>query len=380
MPPLVINPKTVLLFLGLYMAAILSGFIPALINQAVIDYCDTGLFLGLMCIGTGVALFIPRAINKRSLIIVLLLNIIAPFLVLLLPHWSLVLLMSPLLGIMIGFLLKETGSTFEFRHDNWILLGISISFIFRLLALYTNSIPVEVATKKPIQTFDTYLFIQLAIVSVLLLFIVLIQPISKETSIAIKGEKLPMSVLSLLPSLTIAGIFVVEFVYISWSLVFSSQGEDVLQILTVFAVCITIFLTNKLLTSKLNKKIPLLWQLLVSVLLFISCGLFFTISFPLFFIIGFSSSVVVLHTSMQRLYPVRLPYTQVSVVLFILAILMVGSGYYCQNHMEFITSIGMPKEVLSLSIHQALLQELTIVCGVITIFVGILFLNRRKLS
>lgn len=185
-----------------------------------------------------------------------------------------------------------------------------------------------------------------------------------------KGIKLAVYVLAML-------FVTLEISFIYWSLILCDDNQGIKTGLTFPLTMILVFVWRMILNKFIDKISDLGWMFVLTLVLTFSIGLFYTFSFTLPFILGFSFSIASLLFIHNRIFSFTWDKNRIAVVLLICALSSLICGFYIQNHIDFIKSIEMPDDVLVLSARQAIVKEFASFAGLAVVLSGYLFLKRR---
>lgn len=193
---------------------------------------------------------------------------------------------------------------------------------------------------------------------------------ASEVQMQQKGIKLSVYALAMI-------LVAVEILFIYWSLVLNHDNQGIMSGLTFPLTMILVFMWRMILSKFIDKISDLGWMFVLTLVLTFSIGLFYTFSFTLPFILGFSFSIASLIFIHNRIFSFTWDKNRIAVVLLICALSSLICGFYIQNHIDFIKSIDMPDDVLVLSARQAIVKEFASFAGLAVVLSGYLFLKRR---
>ncbi|MBK8826844.1 MAG: hypothetical protein IPO26_09065 [Saprospiraceae bacterium] len=178
--------------------------------------------------------------------------------------------------------------------------------------------------------------------------------------------------------LIISLLTLIEICFFAWAIILKDQSQGILLQISLPLCLLLIFFLRIKFYQSFPKIENIGWMFVISLGLTFSLGLFFTLGIPFIFAIAFSFSLVFMYKLMDVFGMKSLDYKQIGYFVILIGIVMAISGFYIQNHIEFIESIKMPSNVIHLSAKQAWTKELVSLAGVIVMLTGILFLDRRR--
>lgn len=173
------------------------------------------------------------------------------------------------------------------------------------------------------------------------------------------------------------GIISFEMIFWSWSAVlFSGKSQKWPLDLVLAAGCLFFFRFLGRLVS--TRKIKPGYLFILSILLMISLGMFYTLPNPVWFALSFGLSAGVMLPFIEKLTPVQVNQHFIRVMGFVLSASAVMMGFYLENHFEYIANLGLPNQVWLLSGRQAWIKEAAMLGGISVLVTGYLYLYRKK--
>lgn len=232
--------------------------------------------------------------------------------------------------------------------------------------------------KKQEMAFDPFYYLNV----LLILLLILTEFFRKEEASSItykqpsqhqlqKGVNIAVYLLAMI-------LVALEILFIYWSLLLSNDNQGVVTALTFPSTMVLVFLWRIKINKFLHKLSDLGWMFVLTIVLTLSIGLFYTFGFTVPFILGFSLSTASLIFIHNRIFSFVWDKNRIAVVLLICALSSLICGFYIQNHIDFIKSIEMPDDVLVLSARQAIVKEFASFAGLTVVLSGYLFLKRRS--
>ncbi len=173
------------------------------------------------------------------------------------------------------------------------------------------------------------------------------------------------------------GILSFEMIFWSWSAVlFSSKSSKWPLDLVLAAGCLFFFRILGRVVS--TRKVRPGYLFILSILLMISLGMFYTLPNPVWFALSFGLSVGVMLPFIEKLTSVQVNQRFISVLGFVLSAIAVMMGFYLENHFEYIADLGLPNQVWLLSGRQAWIKEAAMLGGISVLVTGYLYLYRKR--
>lgn len=173
---------------------------------------------------------------------------------------------------------------------------------------------------------------------------------------------------------------ILEAMVVFWSVVLWDDNQGLMSRLT-FPLFLLVLYLSRVLGGKSSPRFRNPgWLFVLSVIIMVSLGYFYTFSINLFFILAGGLGIGLFLPAHALIYDITRDRKQILYLMVILILGLLVSGAYIHNHVAYIKSIGMPGQVIFLSARQAIIKELTALSALGVIGSGILFLLRRKLS
>lgn len=292
----------------------------------------------------------------------------------------LLLIFAVMQGLLLGTLLSRSQYTQDSKSN---LVFLMLGCLTGAFVQYLPFPPLENnGSKTTFFSFWSNIFLVAAIVIFLVIMAVL-EVIYKNEKNVIKKEATQnagFSGITKYVAITMTIIyFYIELIYFFWSVVLIHDNQSFIKSLT-FSLTIICILIFRVFSKNILKKISDIgWLFSLSIILSVSLGMFYTFSFTPLFIIGFGFSIAYLLFINNQLFHFITDNICLCYLLIFGAVTIVISGAFIQNHIEFIRSINMPKDVILLSARQAIVKEMASFAGIAVILSGYLFLKRRSI-
>jgi hypothetical protein len=174
-------------------------------------------------------------------------------------------------------------------------------------------------------------------------------------------------------------VVLIEIIFCFWSVVLLNSSQSLINSLTFPISVFMVFIFSVLFKKVGHKMTSTGWLFTLSVIMTVSLGLFYTFDFTPVFILGFGFSMAYLLYINNYIFKITANTGNLAGLLIIGSGAMIIAGLFIQNHIEFIKSINIPKDVLTLSARQALVKEMASFAAVSVILSGYLFLKRRSI-
>ena len=343
-------------------------FIPELLATKMVDYLTVGLAVaGLLC-SVGLFLCVHISSSKVVLISISLANAgLMALQMVVVNNWSLILL-GIFQGLLAGIILKPLLSNSNINKiAAYISLGLMVPFSTYLIPAIDSL------------TWMSYLCVGLTIcflicILVLNLTFPQLKTITPQNENTRKHSRLSITSNILIISL----LTLIEICFFAWAIILKDQSQGILLQISLPLCLLLIFLFRNKYYHSFPKIENIGWMFVISLSLTFSLGLLFTLGIPFVFAIFFSFSLVFMYRILDVSGMKPLELKQIGYFVILIGIVMAISGFYIQNHIEFIESIKMPSNVIHLSAKQAWTKELVSLAGIIVVLTGILFLDRRR--
>lgn len=351
------------IFLSLYLGIWLGCIVPSLINSEIINYTVVGLFLFLLLTSTSLVFFTNFWTRRYLNYLISGINLSSILLTFVTQNMPIFIFAALAQGLLAGVLLKP------------ILLSHNIDKnIFAKTALGTALVALVILTN----TLAPDNIVAIGCMSILVLLLALTS--TKSTELFHSNEK-AASIPKFLNVnlLLLSGVLIaIEISFIMWSLILKDDSQNIFHRFAFFITFALVFVFRKNSSQLINKLSDIGWIFILTLLLTLSLGLFYTFSFPILFIVCFAFALAYLFESVLNNYKFRLSALHISIILFGVALLNLIFGLFVQNHIEFIISIKIPENVLALSARQAVVKELASGGAILVVLAGIIFLFRRR--
>lgn len=347
------------IFVSVYLTIWIGSIMFDVLKTSKIDYISAGIVFTLFFISVGITCLNGRWINSLFYYGVLFVN----GLLVGISYFTIQVVVLYVLAIGQGALASMLITTL-IRSNN---LSINISAL--TLGIILGCIPGFIL-------FDNVVYFGIAMTMILLLFFLKIDGVTisaDEVQRSVKMEKhrwIEFAIIS-------CAIFL-EVNFIIWSLILKDESQNIFHQMTLVITLLMIFILRRYFSITLSKLSDMGWLFVSSVLLTVSIGLFYTFNITIPFILGFSLSLTILMIIFNKIFTLYWDTSRITTVMMMCAVGSFIFGLYVQNHIEFIRSIGMPEEIVLLSACQALVKEMASIAGLLVVFTGIVFLNRRK--
>jgi len=385
-----VTDKLVLSVQMFLLAVLLScwygSILPSFLETGAINFIYAGVCGATLLIATAIIIFwnknwkivIRSAVFFINLVILLVL-FIPSIPVYLVPLLNIIaaLFQGLLLG---GILQRSLKSSFLGYHVSFLALG-SIGVLIAQYLPY-NLIGNKTATSVQINFASNNFILILIMIMILLVSGILDLRFKSESDREYKGNNIDFT----LPVIVKYAVFVnavllvlIEIIFCFWSAVLLNVNQSLINSLTFpLSVCM-IFIFRVLLKNVGQKMVNPGWFFALSVVSTVSLGLLYTFNFTPLFILGFGFSMAYLLWINNHLFYINADSKNVAFLLITASVVMVIAGLYIQNYVEFIRSIKIPKDLITLSARQALVKEMASFAAVSVILSGYLFLKRRTI-
>ncbi|MBK9737407.1 MAG: hypothetical protein IPO92_21605 [Saprospiraceae bacterium] len=372
-----LKPGLLLCILGSYLAIWLGYILPQSINIAIIDYSTIGIMLSIMILSCGLVFITAPELKSKVYYVVLGINILLVLLFFFIPQLLLLALISCFQGLLIGIISKSiVQRSKEILKDfSWMLLGVSLTSASILLPL-PKELVVGIGYIN-LEMGHTYIYFIACIIILFIMFFRKTPPDLRKKENLI--DYLPFKKMYYATLFFVGMLITIELVVLIWLLVLKDVSQDFKAQLTLPFICILIFALRRNVHYVLVKISNIGWIFILSLLLTISLGLFYTFTFTVFFILGYTLSITYLLSLITTLFQITLQSKQIGVILLAIAAIVFLIGLFVQNYFEFALSINIPISVLALSCKQALIKEIATVAAILVILSGIIFLKRRSI-
>jgi len=345
---------------SIYTAFWFGSIFPDLLKTEILDYISVGAFLAVLFVSAGATFLHRKVISDKIYYGILVFNVLLSGVSYFEIHLIVLLVLAVFQGLLFAIIIRAilNSGWEQFKNFSSIILGVGLGGGFSFIPFETTSN-----------------FIILAELMLFILFFyhpVMAIDSKKELELSQKNGKQQILLL------TISGILIfLEISFLLWSLILQDKSQGIIHQLTLVFTCITIFVFRRYLITLTNKMSKVGWLFIFSILLTVSFGLLYTFNITVFFIVGFGISLSYFLINVHSLFRFRFDAVQISVLLFIIAVLNFIFAMFVQNHIEYAAAINIPDNVLALSARQALMKEMASVSSVLIILTGLMFLYRR---
>lgn len=366
--------QSILVFLtGLFLALWHGGFNDVLMIDASLNFIVEGFGLAILCFTASAISFLGLKTTKRSLALAAMLNIIAIVGFSVLPSIGLYLIVMIFQGYLLSaMILWSCQVDAVIKAASILVLGTLAAFIFYLISPYlmfhNNELERIVFYSLVIGVLLTHMLIGIFTVHLN----VEDQYGQDIETLSIKSAYLAYIVLILLIVLGVS--------MFTWALVLRDESQSLYYSLTLPITLLFVFLVRLIISKIPSSMINKGWLFVMMVVLTISCGFFYTFEWTFIFIVLFPVSIVAGGYIISKIYVLRPSHVSIGVLFLILGISMVIAGLYVQNHIDYIYSLKMPKNLLNLSAQQAWVKELTSLSGLAIVLSGIMYLKNEKIE
>jgi len=354
--------SSVPMLLSMYVGIWLGCIIPSLVDSEVVNYTVIGMFLLILLTSGSLVFFTNVWSNRLVFYFIIGLNLAAVAMTLAFSHVAIFLFTAVVQGLLAGILLKPLIAN-RYNSSN-VFANVAIGIALSGIVIHTNFLVADNV-------------LALAVMAVLVLILALSEIKNSEFNVENRNE-------SALPNLLrgslllFSGVLIALLIsFVLWSMILKDDSQNLFHRLAFFFIFAMIFVFTKYISYPIQKLSNVGWLFCLTILLTLSLGLFYTFSFPILFILGFSFSVAYIFRLLTEIYEFRLSNKFIAIVLLGTALLNMIFGLFVQNHIEFIISIKIPENVLALSARQAVVKELASGGAILVIIVGIMFLKRR---
>lgn len=364
---------------ALYFGCWYNSLMPILLTSQAIDYNFVGICGALSWIIGAFYFYYDLKVNKYLLALSVVLSAVLYIIAIVNLLFWLIVVISILQGILIGFILSYSQKTNQIQKA---LPLWSLGLLFSMLTYFFSSKLTYSVQKKAfsyVLNADLNLLIFYLIVLLFLLSAVLMMKTSKESQFSSPTKVDKLSPISVIGYLITGGLILTEVSFVYWSLILKDESQGWTFQLTFPLVLFFLFLFRQFLTEIFSKHNNIGWLFVSVLFISLSLGLFYTFGFTPIFIIFFSLFMTFAIGASSHIFKQNWDNKSTSILLLFIATSMIIGGLYIQNHIEFVLSINMPKEVLNLSAKQAWMKELASLAGIITIVTGYIFLRRRSM-
>lgn len=364
---------------ALYFGCWYNSLIPILLTSQAIDYNFVGICGALSWIIGAFYFYYDLKVNKYLLALSVVLSAVLYIIAIVNLLFWLIVVISILQGILIGFILSYSQKTNQIKKA---LPLWSLGLLFSMLTYFFSSKLTYSVQKKAfsyVLNADLNLLIFYLIVLLFLLSAVLMMKTSKESQFSSPTKVDKLSPISVIGYLITGGLILTEVSFVYWSLILKDESQGWTFQLILPLVLFFLFLFRQFLTEIFSKHNNIGWLFVSVLFISLSLGLFYTFGFTPIFIIFFSLFMAFAIGASSHIFKQNWDIKSTSILLLFIATSMIIGGLYIQNHIEFVLSINMPKEVLNLSAKQAWMKELASLAGIITIVTGYIFLRRRSM-
>ncbi|MCZ2101630.1 MAG: hypothetical protein LC107_08850 [Chitinophagales bacterium] len=361
------SKKILIALLGWYLALWHGGYshIPWFPDSAH-SLTQAGFGMAVICIVAGLMAFFRLIPDKRKFLLALAFNLIAVVAFFFYPSSFVFWMLMAFQGYLLGLMIRSSANLYLYwgmsSFSLVLALSTAIYFISKFLQFNHDGL---------------HLAISITMVVILLLSSVLvgkIQPADLYTKDQIEAKEgmnsskyFELTILTLLLSLEIS-LFVA-------ALLLPDTSQSLITQLTLPLTLVFLFLLRVFIPEIPTYFVKKGWLFVLTLLITISCGFFFTMQINIFFIATFSIAMFAGQGIAIQLNNLRPTYKTVGVVMISIGIISFIFGLYTDNHISYISSIKMPASLLNLSAYQAWMKELSNVAAIAAILAGIRYIR-----
>lgn len=371
---------------ALYLGFWFGRLIPLMLDASVLGYLTVGLLGSCVLMIAGLYAISNYKMPRSLSVLIVLLNFVFVVLALFYPANWLLFVLTVFQGLLVSLCLSLAPSNTKKFSSFW-SLGLVASFIGYLIPydITTNdnkikhsSETIELISETSIQTSPHIgIFVLLFIIMIALVYGVF--KLNSESSKTDKLQNSESNKLFQTIGLTISGLLILtEISFFFWSLVLKDESQSIVHQATLPSVFVLLFIFRKYLGSPILKVANISWLFAMTTTLTLALGYFYTFDINIIFVIIFSLSLAFSVSVALIVFNQQWDHRIIGSIMLVSAIIFVIGGLYIQNHIEFIQSIKVPKNVWHLSARQAWVKELASVSALVMILVGIVFLKRRS--
>lgn len=363
---------SIIVFLtGLYLALWHSCFMSLTwIKDSSFIFAIEGIALGLTGVVASLVLLASFKTSKFILLLGVILNIGVIIVFAFLPAVWILLLAAVAQGFLLGHILSVYLQK-SVQNDGLILFStvVFIGYFVRMLSDVTNDNAVQVQ----------YFFSGLMVLALLgnLIFL-LIKPGTDFSALSQNENKTNQIYKNInLETLILSLLIIVEMSFFIWALILPDESQSLMYRMTIPLTLIWMIIMRSFIAKYPVKSISKGWLFVMLLAVTVSCGFFYTLDINAFFILFFPTSMIAgQHISIKlNSAPTSIKY--IGVTLVFLAVFMVITGLYVENHIAYIQSLKMPESLFNLSAFQAWTKELTSLVGLAAILSGILYVRKQ---
>lgn len=362
----------ILVFLtGLYLALWHGGFSNVLMNDGNLNFIVEGLGLAVLCFTAGAISFFRLKTTKRSLALAAILNIIAIVAFAAIPSIALYFVVMVFQGYLLSAIILWCRQVdVVIKAVSMFIMGAFAAFVYYLISPYL------MLSNNDLERIVFYsLVVGVLLIQMLTGIFAAHSNVEDQRSHGIEN----FSIKSAYPGyIMLMLLIVIEVSLFTWALVLRDESQSLYYRITLPITLLLVFLVRfnipKIPSSLVNKG----WLFVMMVILTISSGFFYTFEWTFVFIVLFSVSIVTGGYITSNIYALRLSHVSIGVIFLILGISMAIAALYIDNHIEYILSLKMPKNLLNLSAQQAWIKELTSLSGLAIVLSGIIYLKSQK--
>jgi hypothetical protein len=356
-----------------------SGIWPLFLENDSATFLHAGFSLFILFSSIGLGTIIP--IRPRIMSFAILFSLVFFWVsVVTFSVWA-VLVYSLFHGILIGLWIKEFNIKNKFgKTIPYIGLGVFISYILTTLI---RSIDVDFINSNNNEFVLLSNSILPSLITSVIYIILIVFSFRKKNDFEgqknYDTKKNHLSILQYLLHFVMFGFVALELLIIIWSIILQDYRQSYLSQLKLPLAFLLIFILRRYFTipQKVNN---IGWLFGLSLLATLSIGLFFTFDIVVLFIIGFGVSFAYLPKIISEVFNLKWQPNLLGFFFIAIGVLMIPIGMYIENFYEFAASIHIPENLLQLSSLQALIKELATFSALMSVLLGVLFLNRRKLD
>lgn len=364
---------SIIVFLtGLYLTLWHSYFKSlAWIKDSSFIFAIEGIALGLTGVLAGLVLLASAKTTKFVLLLGVILNIAVIIAFAFLPVVWIYLLAAVVQGFLLGHILSIYLQK-PVKNDGLTLFS-TVVFIAYLVRMLANTIMDNAVQGQ-------YFFSGLMVLALLgnLIFI-LIKPSTDFSTLSKNENKTDHIYKNInLETLILSLLIIVEISFFIWALILPDESQSWMYRMTIPLTLIWMIIMRSLIAKYPSRSINKGWLFVMSLAVTISCGFFYTLDINAFFILFFPTSMIAGQHIAIKLNSASTSIKYIGVIFVILAVLMIVSGLYMENHIAYIQSLKMPESLFNLSAVQAWTKELTSLVGLAAILSGILYIRKQK--
>lgn len=357
------------LYLGLWCGGVLSYRVLG----EHLSIMMAGISLSLLFLTLGIVCILNFKYSARGISVAVVLNIVFVILALFISSPMMVVFTGVLQGIQAGFIVKSRVNNGDSKKTALALfLGFMTSF-----AIIKLPVSLERVTPNGWGT-NSFLVIIVIILTLALMAVFSLRwkgfqwESDKRNAVVYDNNK---KVMNLLAWGVLSLIVVVEVSFYLWSVIMTHSDLSLnLQLKMPMAV-VSAVLFRMLYLKKGDTKPDKGWLFVATILFMLSIGYFYSFKTIWIFVAIFGWSIAAIHRHLPRISTFLNPYMQVGFIIFFMALITLISGFFMENHIEFVMALKMPHSLVHLSALQAWTKVLADLAGVAVVLSGIIYLK-----